>query len=432
MFPTMHRTPSQTRYAERLQYELDDLAHRASAMRAEAYRLADEREMIFRSLARFSSADELARCEEVDRGGLRAEAERILAVLGAVTVSVSVARDAAQAAAYADMSAHLVRLEDEVAAAAVSGGDPPVTALEAAVNSASPDPTGPVDEKLQSVILSCAKDDQKEFLRRLRALAEQARAVANEHAAMSPADRAAKAAAHRAAVEAAAAAAAAAVAADAAVAAAAAAAAAQSATASTAESAASAKDEAAAGTGSHDDESEEDEDDDADTDAGEAGTGMAVETEAGTPARRTISVASPKEAHDAAVIAPTTAARTSPAAAAAAAAAAPARVPVVDARAPAKAAAATATKPAPRAAPPPRAPQAAAPQQPRARAPAPVDPFSAMFDSYYAPQPAAVDMYGRPVRVPAGYYSAPPRRVARPAYGYDGGYGGGYPFGGFW
>jgi len=179
LFPELRRTSSQGVRFDHLLEEVDPLETRAARVLKLAQQLEAEHNSLSARVQDLETGSEIARCYDVDRDDLNARLLGIRRILDSVHVHVSPPRDEAQEEGLRRLRAALDTLETEVREAEAAGEEPPVAKVASwlAATGAS-DKFTSIDERFQSVVLSCILEDQRRARERLTALLHDAEAAA--------------------------------------------------------------------------------------------------------------------------------------------------------------------------------------------------------------------------------------------------------------
>jgi hypothetical protein len=171
--------------------EVDPLETRAAHLLKLAQQLEAEHTSLSARVQDLETGSEIARCYDVDRDDLNARLLGIRRILDSVHVHVSPPRDEAQEEGLRRLRAALDMLETEVREAEAAGEEPPVAKVASwlAATGAS-DKFTSIDERFQSVVLSCILEDQRRARERLTALLHDAEAAAARVRALPAGERA--------------------------------------------------------------------------------------------------------------------------------------------------------------------------------------------------------------------------------------------------
>ncbi|XP_072532925.1 BAG family molecular chaperone regulator 2 [Salminus brasiliensis] len=161
------RTISMADRSLRLLENLDDIEMRVEALREAATAMEQERECLLEMIQSIQNSQEMRTICDGEREELTLTANRLMNRTLTVQVSVDTIRNALQEDALKKATAII----DDIAANVldnIEGARKQLQALHAACVSETP--PVPVDQKFQSIVISCALEDQKKIKRRLETL----------------------------------------------------------------------------------------------------------------------------------------------------------------------------------------------------------------------------------------------------------------------
>ncbi|KAI7805281.1 BAG family molecular chaperone regulator 2-like isoform X5 [Triplophysa rosa] len=161
------RTLSMADRSCRLLENLDQIEMRVEALREAATAMEQERESLIEMIQSTQNSQEMRNICDGEKEELSLTANRLMKRTLTVTVSVDTIRNALQEDALKKATAII----DEIAAKVLEdleGGRKRLQALHAACVTEAP--PVPIDQKFQSVVISCALEDQKKIKRRLETL----------------------------------------------------------------------------------------------------------------------------------------------------------------------------------------------------------------------------------------------------------------------
>ncbi|XP_066534910.1 BAG family molecular chaperone regulator 2 [Hoplias malabaricus] len=161
------RTMSMADRSTRLLESLDDMEMRVEAFREAATAMEQERESLLEMIQSIQNSQEMRSICDGEREELSLTANRLMNRTLTVHVNVDTIRNAQQEDALRKAKAII----DEIAAKVLDnmeGAKKKLQALHAACVTDAP--PVPIDQKFQSVVISCALEDQKKIKRRLETL----------------------------------------------------------------------------------------------------------------------------------------------------------------------------------------------------------------------------------------------------------------------
>ncbi|KAF4105422.1 BAG family molecular chaperone regulator 2 [Onychostoma macrolepis] len=161
------RTLSMADRSGRLLENLDQIETRVEALREEATAMEQERESLIEMIQSIQNSQEMRSVCDGEREELSLTANRLLGRTLTVSISVDTIRNDQQEEALKKATAII----DEIAGKVLEdmeGARKHLQALHAAC--VTDVPPMPVDQKFQSVVISCALEDQKKIKRRLETL----------------------------------------------------------------------------------------------------------------------------------------------------------------------------------------------------------------------------------------------------------------------
>ncbi|XP_043090505.1 BAG family molecular chaperone regulator 2 [Puntigrus tetrazona] len=161
------RTLSMADRSGRLLESLDQIEMRVEALREEATSMEQERECLIEMIRSLQNSQEMRSVCDGEREELSLTASRLLGRTLTVSISVDTIRNGQQEEALKKATAII----DEIAGKVLEdmeGARKRLQALHAAC--VTDEPAVPLDQKFQSVVISCALEDQKKIKRRLETL----------------------------------------------------------------------------------------------------------------------------------------------------------------------------------------------------------------------------------------------------------------------
>ncbi|KAJ8248178.1 hypothetical protein GJAV_G00239200 [Gymnothorax javanicus] len=161
------RTMSMADRSGRLLEEMDQLELRVEALRETATALEQEKESLLEIIQSMKNSQELRHISDGEREELTVTADRLLGRTLTVEVSVETIRTPQQQ----DALRKATSLIDEIVAKVLNDFENARKRLISFHAACVTDvPPVPIDEKFQSVVISCALEDQKKIKRRLETL----------------------------------------------------------------------------------------------------------------------------------------------------------------------------------------------------------------------------------------------------------------------
>ncbi|XP_059421554.1 BAG family molecular chaperone regulator 2-like [Carassius carassius] len=161
------RTLSMADRSGRLLESLDQIETRVEALREEATAMEQERECLIEMIQSIRNSQELRSVCDGEREELSLTASRLLGRTLTVSISVDTIRNEQQEEALKKATAIIDEITGKVLED-MEGGRKRLQALHAACVTDAP--PVPLDQKFQSVVISCALEDQKKIKRRLETL----------------------------------------------------------------------------------------------------------------------------------------------------------------------------------------------------------------------------------------------------------------------
>uniref|UniRef100_A0A1A8CU49 BCL2-associated athanogene 2 n=1 Tax=Nothobranchius kadleci TaxID=1051664 RepID=A0A1A8CU49_NOTKA len=161
------RTLSMADRSGRLLESLDQLETRVEALREAAFAMEQERECILEMIQSIQNSQEMRNICAGEREELSLTANRLMGRTLSVEISVGTIRNPQQE----DALLKATSMIDEIVKKLLSdmeGGRQQLLALHAACVTEAP--LVPIDQKFQTVVISCALEDQKKIKRRLETL----------------------------------------------------------------------------------------------------------------------------------------------------------------------------------------------------------------------------------------------------------------------
>ncbi|XP_048864494.1 BAG family molecular chaperone regulator 2 [Brienomyrus brachyistius] len=162
-----NRTLSMADRSGRLLETLDQLEVRVEALREAAAAVEQEKESLLELIQSVQNSQEMRAISDGEREELSLTADRLLSRTFTVEVSVETVRSVEQA----DALKKATSIIDDIAAKVLDdmdGSRRQLMALHAAC--VTEEPPVPIDQKFQSIVISCALEDQKKIKRRLDTL----------------------------------------------------------------------------------------------------------------------------------------------------------------------------------------------------------------------------------------------------------------------
>lgn len=161
------RTVSMADRSLRLLESLDDLEMRVEALREAATAMEQERECLLEMIQSIQNSQEMRTICDGEREELTLTANRLMTRTLTVQVSVDTIRNDQQD----DALKKAMAIIDEIANNVLDNMESAVKKLQALhAACVSEAPAVPVDQKFQSIVISCALEDQKKIKRRLETL----------------------------------------------------------------------------------------------------------------------------------------------------------------------------------------------------------------------------------------------------------------------
>ncbi|XP_026080540.1 BAG family molecular chaperone regulator 2 [Carassius auratus] len=161
------RTLSMADRSGRLLESLDQIETRVEALREEASAMEQERECLIEMIQSIRNSQELRSVCDGEREELSLTASRLLGRTLTVSISVDTIRNEQQEEALKKATAIIDEITGKVLED-MEGARKRLQALHAACVTDAP--PVPLDQKFQSVVISCALEDQKKIKRRLETL----------------------------------------------------------------------------------------------------------------------------------------------------------------------------------------------------------------------------------------------------------------------
>ncbi|MBN3308877.1 BAG family molecular chaperone regulator 2 [Amia ocellicauda] len=161
------RSVSMADRSGRLLENLDQLEIRVEALRETATAMEQEKENLLEMIQSIQSSQEMRSISDGEREELLLTANRLLGRTLTVEVCVETIRNPQQQEALTKATSQI----DEIASSVLDNLEEArkrLLALHAACISEAP--PGPVDQKFQAIVISCALEDQKKIKRRLETL----------------------------------------------------------------------------------------------------------------------------------------------------------------------------------------------------------------------------------------------------------------------
>ncbi|KAI1894730.1 hypothetical protein AGOR_G00118760 [Albula goreensis] len=161
------RTLSMADRSGQLLEQLDQLEIRVETLRETATAMEQEKESLLEMIQSLKNSQDMRTISDGEREELTLTADRLLGRTLTVSVSVEIIRNPQQQEALKNATA----LIDEIVAKVLDNLDSArqrLMALHAACVTEAP--PVPIDQKFQSIVISCALEDQKKIKRRLETL----------------------------------------------------------------------------------------------------------------------------------------------------------------------------------------------------------------------------------------------------------------------
>ena len=191
MFPVLQRTPSQATYHAVALEEFEGLLNRSRLLKDQAMTLVDEQTHLISLINRQLNNVKLSRCDDTDRADLLAIGYNALDLLSAihVTVDEDAGMDKTQKESKLIVLSRLTELHEEFENLKLTYDLPNINnfilRLQTFLNAALPEPTGPIDERFQSLILGCNRDTQRFIRRRIQDFYNTCLEVQKEYQSLS-------------------------------------------------------------------------------------------------------------------------------------------------------------------------------------------------------------------------------------------------------
>ncbi|XP_036403282.1 BAG family molecular chaperone regulator 2 [Megalops cyprinoides] len=161
------RTLSMADRSGRLLDRLDQLEIRVEALREAATAMEQEKESLLEMIQSIKNSQEMRNISDGEREELTLTADRLLGRTLTVEVSVETIRNSQQEEALRKATSII----DEIVAKVLDDLDAAKKRLMALHSACVTDaPPVPIDQKFQSIVISCALEDQKKIKRRLETL----------------------------------------------------------------------------------------------------------------------------------------------------------------------------------------------------------------------------------------------------------------------
>lgn len=151
----------------RLLESLDDLEMRVESLREAASAMEQERESILEMIQSVQNSQEMRNICAGEKEELTLTAERLMGRTLSVEISVGTTRNSQQEEALQKATAMIDEIVKKLLSDMDGGRQRLMSLLSACISEAPP---GPIDQKFQSIVISCALEDQKKIKRRLETL----------------------------------------------------------------------------------------------------------------------------------------------------------------------------------------------------------------------------------------------------------------------
>ncbi|CAN9499903.1 unnamed protein product [Ophioblennius macclurei] len=161
------RTLSMADRSGRLLETLDQLETRVEALREAASAMEQERECILEMIQSLQNSQEMRNICAGEREELNLTADRLMGRTLSVEICVGTIRNSQQEEALKKAQLIIDEMVKKILDDMDGGRQRLLTLLSACVSEAPP---GPVDQKFQAIVISCALEDQKKIKRRLETL----------------------------------------------------------------------------------------------------------------------------------------------------------------------------------------------------------------------------------------------------------------------
>ncbi|XP_024072270.2 BAG family molecular chaperone regulator 2 [Terrapene carolina triunguis] len=161
------RSTSMADCSSRLLQNLDQLELRVEALRDAASAMEQEKETLLEMIHNIQNSQDMRHISEGEREELCLTASRLMGRTLTVEVSVETIRNPQQQ----ESLLHATRMIDEVVNKLLDNLEDSKSRLMSLYGACTSEvPSGPIDQKFQSVVIGCAIEDQKKIKRRLETL----------------------------------------------------------------------------------------------------------------------------------------------------------------------------------------------------------------------------------------------------------------------
>ncbi|XP_077164174.1 BAG family molecular chaperone regulator 2 [Paroedura picta] len=161
------RSTSMADRSSRLLESLDQLERRVEALRDAASSMEQEKETLLEMIHNIQNSQDMRNISEGEREELNLTAKRLMGRTLTVEVSVETIRNPQQQ----ESLFHATRMIDEIVSKLLDDLEDSKSRLMSLYGACiSEVPSGPIDQKFQSIVIGCAIEDQKKIKRRLETL----------------------------------------------------------------------------------------------------------------------------------------------------------------------------------------------------------------------------------------------------------------------
>ncbi|XP_060114345.1 BAG family molecular chaperone regulator 2-like [Heteronotia binoei] len=161
------RSTSMADRSSRLLESLDQLERRVEALRDAASSMEQEKETLLEMIHNIQNSQDMRNISEGEREELNLTAKRLMGRTLTVEVSVETIRNPQQQ----ESLFHATRMIDEIVSKLLDDLEDSRSRLMSLYGACTSEvPSGPIDQKFQSVVIGCAIEDQKKIKRRLETL----------------------------------------------------------------------------------------------------------------------------------------------------------------------------------------------------------------------------------------------------------------------
>lgn len=151
----------------RLLESLDELEMRVESLREAASAMEQERESILEMIQSVQNSQEMRNISAGEKEEMTLTADRLMGRTLSVEISIGTSRNSQQDEALRKATTMIDEIVEKLLSDMDGGRQRLMTLLAACVSEAPP---GPVDQKFQAIVISCALEDQKQIKRRLETL----------------------------------------------------------------------------------------------------------------------------------------------------------------------------------------------------------------------------------------------------------------------